>query len=134
MEIQVTVTQSGEHYRTSVNNGRHQALADEPEEEGGTDLTFSPDEWLLGALGSCTAITLRMYIDRKGWSIPEIRVQLSMKRETVAGQTTTYFDRAISLTAGTPQDQVDRLLQIANACPLHKTLSGTSIISTSINV
>jgi putative redox protein len=132
MEVQVTVSQTGEHYLSRLSNGRHLAAADEPLTEGGTDKAFSPDEWLLGALGSCTAITLRMYIARKGWHIPEIKVQLSMKRETVAGQTTTYFDRAISLTAGTPQEQVDRLLQIANACPLHKTLSGTSIISTLI--
>ncbi len=133
MEVQVTVSQTGEHYLSRLSNGRHHSLADEPLSEGGTDEAFSPDEWLLGALGSCTAITLRMYIDRKGWNIPELKVKLNMRRETVSGETNTYFEREIRVPEDTPTDQVERLLQIANACPLHKTLSGTNIISTKIS-
>lgn len=130
----ITVIQSGEKYRSTVSNGKHQYIVDEPESLGGTDSGLSPDEWLMGALGSCTAITLRMYVDRKGWEVGEIQVKVGMQRTTEAGATNTHFQRIIQCSNTISAEQSERLLSIANACPLHKTLSGQIYIETQLHV
>ena len=69
------------HYATTLKSGLHQIIADEPLEEGGTDLGFSPDELLAAALSACTSITLRMYADRKAWPLESVEVDVNFERD-----------------------------------------------------
>lgn len=115
-----------EHYRTELVVSGKTVIADEPLEVGGTDLGPAPGEYLMISLAACTAITLRMYADRKQWPLDEIKVEVaSEKIENV-----THFLREIILTGDLSSDQRERLLQIANACPVHKTLTNPIQIET----
>lgn len=109
-----------EHYQTTVRSAGHTLIADEPASHNGTDLGMSPSSLLLASLGSCTAITLRMYIDRKMWAVEEIAVHLDLYK-TESG---TLIERKISFTGDITEEQHTRLLQIANSCPIHKLLTG----------
>lgn len=115
-------------YRLALNNGRHEFFADEPVAMGGTDSAPAPDELLEAALASCTAITLRMYADRKQWAVQHIDVQVSLERK----EGITSFTRNISIKGEVDAEQKDRLLQIAKACPVSKTLAAGSTITTTI--
>ncbi|HCL06704.1 MAG TPA: hypothetical protein DHW64_12415 [Chitinophagaceae bacterium] len=116
-------------YRVQLDNGRHLFGADEPEEKGGQDTAPAPDELLEASLASCTAITLRMYADRKQWNLEQVEVEVNLER--VEGK--TVFTRNIILKGNLEEEQKERLLQIAKLCPVSKTLSGTIEIKTSIN-
>ena len=116
-------------YQVRLENGRHVFGADEPVEQGGTDLAPAPDELLEAALASCTAITLRMYADRKQWPVEGIEVAVSLER--IDGK--TVFSRNIQLKGNLDQEQKDRLLQISKLCPVSKTLSGSIEVNSSIN-
>ena len=74
------VVTTGEGLRTEVEAGGHTVVADEPENLGGTDTGPTPYDYLLAALGGCTAMTLRMYADRKGWPLESVTVRLSQER------------------------------------------------------
>ena len=87
-----------------------------------------PRRCLLSSLGACTSITLKMYAKRKDWPLEALRVTLSMT-STANG---TVIDRQIVLTGALSEDQRERLLQIANACPVHKILTGAIQIQTAI--
>jgi len=101
----------------------HQWLADEPLDLGGANNATSPDRMLLGSLGACTAITLQMYAARKQWPLTgvEVELQLNPAGEAAVGNNIT---RKISLYGELDEVQRQRLLQIANACPIHKILTG----------
>lgn len=116
-------------YRVQLDNGRHVFGADEPVEQGGQDLAPTPDELLEAALASCTAITLRMYADRKAWKLDTIDVEVKLERIDQK----TLFTRNIQLKGELDQAQKERLLQIAKACPVSKTLSGSIEVNSSIN-
>lgn len=115
-------------YQVRLENGRHVFEADEPVAQGGTDLAPAPDELLEAALASCTAITLRMYANRKQWPVEAIDVAVSLER--IDGK--TVFSRNIQLRGNLDQEQKDRLLQIAKLCPVSKTLSGSIEVNSSI--
>lgn len=113
-------------YQTTVSSGNHELLVDEPEEVGGSDAGMDPQGLLLASLGSCTAITLRMYLDRKMWPVDEITVNLELYK-TESG---TLIKRLLSFKGEVSIEQKDRLIQIANACPIHKILIGNIDIQT----
>lgn len=115
-------------YRTEIRNGRHELTADEPLNLGGGDAGPTPDELLEAALASCTAITLRMYANRKEWPVTEINVAVSLERK----EDKTIFTRNIQVEGTLDEVQKERLLQIAKACPVSKTLSGPIDINTQI--
>ncbi|HNP23715.1 MAG TPA: OsmC family protein [Panacibacter sp.] len=118
---------SSAKYRTELYNGRHQFFADEPAEIGGADTAPAPDELLEAALASCSAITIKMYAERKGWTLAAAEVNVSLVR--INGKTTIH--REIALQGELDQEQKDRLLQIAKLCPVSKTLAGEiDILST----
>jgi putative redox protein len=94
-------------------------VADEPLDNGGKDLGPSPGDFLRMSLASCTAITLRMYANRKGFDISQIEVKVRM--ETLDGK--TIFYRQVKVTGNIDEQQRKRMLQIANACPVHKILT-----------
>ncbi len=128
-EGQVT-TRTGTAYRTEIQAGPHALVADEPEDVGGDDAGPSPYDYLLSALGSCTGMTLRMYADRKEWSLDEAIVRLSHEKVHAADcencDTDTgkidRIEREIEVRGDLTDEQRDRLLEIANKCPVHRTL------------
>lgn len=117
-------------YKTQVEARTHHILADEPLERNGGDLGFTPTELLSASLASCTAITLKMYVDRKEWLVEDIWVEVD--HETTQ-MNQTQFRRRIQVHAHLDDAQLQSLLKIANACPVHKLLSGQIEVSTQIN-
>lgn len=128
----VTVSIGLDKYQTTISNGKNTFFADEPEELGGKDTGLTPTEILLSSLGACTAITLKMYADRKQWDLQKIHVHLGSS-QTKDGNTllSTEIDRKISFEGNLDEEQRKRLIQIANSCPVHKILSNPIHISTS---
>lgn len=124
----VTAIIGKDHYRTELLASGKTIFADEPEEVGGTDSAPAPGEFLLISLASCTAITLRMYADRKKWDVTKIRVEVASQKLEFKMQ----FIREISLEGNLDDEQRQRLLQIANSCPVHKTLTSPIEINTSL--
>jgi putative redox protein len=101
-----------------------QFIGDEPVKHGGKDAGPDPFTLLLSSLATCTLITLRMYIDRKGWDIPEIKVNTNLFQTKDSENLTTYIDRDIIFPAGVTPEQKNRLLEIAQQCPVSKLLEG----------
>lgn len=106
-------------------------IMDEPENVGGRDLGPDPFSIFLASLASCTLSTLRMYIDRKEWDIPEIKISLNLSQETEPALKTTIY-RSISFTNDISEDQKERLLNIAEKCPISKLLKGNITIETTL--
>ena len=106
-------------YQVQFNDGTHTWVADEPASLGGGDRGPTPFSLLLSSLGACTSITLKMYAKRKEWPLQGVRVKLSMEN----GASGATIDRQIALEGALTDDQRERLLQIANACPVHKILT-----------
>ena len=106
-------------------------LMDEPESVGGNALGPDPFSTFLASLAGCTLSTLRMYIDRKGWNIPEIRISLNLAQETTEELQTT-ISRTISFSGNVSSEQKERLLVIADKCPISKLLKGTITINTTL--
>lgn len=118
-------------YRTEITSGSGNILiADEPQEMGGKNLGFSPSELLASSLASCTLITLRMYINRKGWNISEINIKIDFERDT--DQNVSLFYRKIEIVGEIDEDQRQRLHLIAEKCPIHKLLTNTIKIQTTL--
>jgi putative redox protein len=113
---------SEKNYKTEIFARQHSVIGDEPLSIGGEDLGMMPFELLLGSLGECTAITLRMYAARKGWAIENISVKLTLK-EISTEDKTSYITRTLSFEGDLTEEQRGRMLQIANACPVHKLLT-----------
>ncbi len=119
-----------DHYKTILASSSNTILADEPKEQGGEDLGFSPSEILASSLGACTCITLRMYADRKNWDLDSIEVSVIFTREQEKNE--SFLKREITLIGALKEEERQRLLQIANQCLIHKTLSNPIHISTSL--
>ena len=129
MSVKVLARIGTEKYYTEVTAGKNKIITDEPLDKGGQDKGFNPFELLAASLATCTAATLRMYIDRKGWSVPEIDVEVEM--ENYPQTKNTIFTRKISYgLAILEAEQLARLLHIADACPVHKMLHGNMEINT----
>jgi putative redox protein len=106
-------------------------LMDEPEHLQGKDLGPDPYTTLLASLAGCTLSTLRMYIDRKEWNIPEVHVSLNFAMNT-EGEFSTDIKREIRFSSEVPDDQKQRLLIVASKCPVSKILENKIKIHTSI--
>ncbi len=111
-----------EKYQCTIEWRNGKFISDEPETSGGKDLGPDPYSLLLSSLASCTLVTLRMYIDRKGWNIPSITVNVNMYSEKKEDQLTTIIDRDIIFSVDTPEEQKTRLQEIASSCPISKIL------------
>jgi putative redox protein len=125
------VLEQKDGYTTKMDLGNHKLIADEPEDLGGNNKGPSPYELLSSALASCTAITIQMYARRKGWELFNVEVHVSHKKdhckdcENAEDQSSKIeiFKREIYLVGNLEDKQKKRLLNIANKCPVHKTLS-----------
>jgi putative redox protein len=136
----VTVTETGlGTYTQQITAGHHQLVSDEPQPVG-ADAGPTPYDLLLAALGSCSSMTVRMYADRKGWPLERVRVTLRHSRihardcadcETTSGWVDT-IDRDIELTGDLDEAQRERLLHIAERCPVHQTLTSEVRVATSL--
>lgn len=119
-----------EHYLTAISAGSNTLIADEPVDKGGKGKGFSPMELLAASLASCTGITLRMYANRKQWHIGNIDVTVSIEKEQAIDA--TRFERVISFSEDPGEEHIAKLLHIANHCPVHKLLTQTILINTTI--
>lgn len=127
----ITSTLKKELYKTEIRSSSGNILiSDEPESVGGKNLGFSPTQLLASSLAACTSATLRMYADRKGWDLEEVKLEVSL--EVNREDNKTEIHRKIELIGNLDQSQRDRMLAIANACPVHKILSGTIAIKTDL--
>lgn len=126
-------------YIQQITAGHHQLIADEPAPTG-DDAGPTPYDLLLAALGTCTSMTVRMYANRKGWPLERIRVTLRHWRihakdcadcETTNGWV-DRIERHLELTGELDDEQRDRLLLIAERCPVHQTLTSEVRVTTSL--
>ena len=127
----------GKGFYTEITAGGHDLVADEPSSMGGTDEGPDPYGYLLGALGSCTAMTLRMYADRKEWPLESVTVRLEHGKiyaddcsncETETGKI-DRIEREIEIEGDDLSDaQRQKLIEIADKCPVHRTLTSETII------
>ncbi|CAB4873646.1 MAG: OsmC family protein [Solirubrobacterales bacterium] len=108
--------------RHTVKIGKHSLVADEPQDMGGTDDGPTPQELLAASLASCTAITMQMYAERKGWDIGEIEVEAEY--EPAERGSPTKFTMVLRLPEGLDPEQRQRLEVIAAKCPVHRALEG----------
>ena len=125
-------------FQQQVTVGQHRFLADEPVDVGGLDSGPGPYDLVLAGLGACTAMTLRLYAERKALPLDRVAVELSHNRihaadcescETKEGMI-DRIERAITLRGDLDQSQRQRLLEIADKCPVHRTLTSEVDIRT----
>jgi uncharacterized OsmC-like protein len=133
----VAVTPMDSDFACCIRTEHHWLVADEPAAAGGTDLGPNPYEYLLAALGACTSMTLRMYARRKGIELADVKISLSHRRIHASDceqcESTEGFvdqiEKRISLTGKLTKEQKQRLLEIAERCPIHKTLTNEILIT-----
>ncbi|MDP1874206.1 bifunctional alpha/beta hydrolase/OsmC family protein [Phenylobacterium sp.] len=115
-------------FQVSVRAGPSRFLADEPIDVGGLDSGPSPYDLLGAALGACTAMTCRLYADRKGWSLDKVSVEVTHEARTAT--TKDRFVREIGLEGDLDADQTARIIEIAEKCPVHRTLTEGAEVTT----
>ncbi|HXP74525.1 MAG TPA: OsmC family protein [Stellaceae bacterium] len=118
-------------YACSIITGDHTLTADEPAPEG-TDAGPSPFGLLLSSLGSCTAITLRMYADRKSWPLQRVHVRLAFRWEGEGAARTPHIDRSLKLDGSLDAEQRARCAEIAEKTPVTRALKGGIEIKTTL--
>jgi len=131
----VVVTESADKpYGQTIATGPHTLSADEAEALGGHDTGPSPYEYVMAGLGACTAMTLRMYADRHGWPLEKASVEVRHKIVVASDGKTAVdrFERAIQLEGDLTDEQRAQLLEIADHCPVSRTLQRASIIASSL--
>ena len=112
-------------YEHELEIREHRLIVDEPEDNGGTDQGPSPTEMLAASLASCTAITIEMYADRKGWELGKVEVAADFTEATA--DTPAKFKVEIHSPAQLTDDQRERVLKIAHKCPVHRALMGAHV-------
>lgn len=139
-EGSVVVVNEKHSYTSYLYSGEHELVADEPSKHGGDDLGPDPYSYLLASLGSCTAMTIRMYSDKKGWTLEEVKVTLSHEKihasdcddcESTEGKI-DVIERKIQLSGDLSDEQRNRLGEIADKCPVHRTLTSETVIRTTL--
>lgn len=114
-----------------ITAGPARFIADEPVELGGLELGPTPHDLVAAGLAACTAQTLRLYAKRKGWPLGAVRVEVNHRRD-ISHKPVDIFDRAITVGGELDDAQRQRLLEIAELCPVHKMLVGGAAIATTL--
>ena len=123
----------GGKYTQDVTSTRgHHIYADEPISFGSSDLGLSPFEFLAAGLGACTNMTMRMYVERKGWSVDNLAVVVTHKKVAGGERPRNVFVREITIEGDIDDAQRARILEIANKCPVHRTLEASSDVETKL--
>jgi putative redox protein len=120
--MKATARRNGNSFTHDLEIRSHHVTADEPEENGGDDTGPSPQELLAASLASCTAITIEMYAKRKGWNIGDLGVDVNY--EPAQRGSPTKFKMQVRFPKELPEEQREKLMQIAAKCPVHRTLEG----------
>jgi putative redox protein len=119
-----------------IQSGPHHLLADEPAKHGGSNKGLSPYGLVSAGLGACTSMTIRMYARRKGWPLTGVSVDISHAKKHAADaadpadRKVDHFERTIGLEGDLSEEQRTKLLEIADKCPVHRTLERSSTITT----
>lgn len=118
---------NSEGFTTHMKVGNHYLIADEPERVGGNDFGPGPFEYVAAGLSACTAMTIKMYAARKNWPLEHVEVHTSFLKAPKAGSENSddlidTFNREIAIRGDLDQKQLDRIMQIADKCPVHKML------------
>jgi putative redox protein len=127
--IAATIVKSTSGYAQQIESGGHHLTSDEPTSNGGTNTGPAPYALLLSALGACTSITLRMYGDRKGWTLGEIHISL---RHEKSADGADRIHRELRFGAALSDEQRARLAEIADKTPVTKTLKAGAVIETRV--
>lgn len=117
-------------YKVDLQAGNHQLFADEPESNGGQDTGPDPYDYLLMSLGSCTAMTVRMYADHKVWPLEDVYVELlhskahaeDCKNSDKKTSKIDHIEKDVIVTGNLDEQQKNRLLEVSERCPVHRTL------------
>lgn len=126
------VARRREGFRHEVEvEGGHTVVVDEPVEVGGADAGPRPTRLLAASLAACTAITMEMYAERKGWELDEVEVDVDVE---YTGAVPTSFAVALRLPGGLTEEQKERLLVIAGKCPVHRVIAGETPVTVSDRV
>ncbi|WP_298120790.1 OsmC family protein [Flavobacterium sp.] len=131
LEQDITGKIGTQKYLCTISWRNGKLVMDEPKSIGGKDLGPDPYSTLLASLAGCTLSTLRMYIDRKGWDIPEINISLNFSQKQ-NDELETTISRAISFSNEITTEQKERLLLIAEKCPISKLLKNKITINTQL--
>ena len=115
-------TLGSENYLMKIKTTNHTVMVDEPKSIGGSNQYPNPAQYLLSALASCTAITIKMYADNKKWNVGEINVDVKMKEVISSGKTIKKIVKAVQFENPLEDDQIERLLTIGSKCPISKLL------------
>lgn len=130
-DFKVVTQTSNESLSTEIKAGRHHLVADEPKDVGGEDSGPTPYDLLSAALGACSSMTIQMYAKHKKWDLEEVTVHINHEKrhekdalkEGKKSAKIDHFSRKIELQGNLDQEQRERLLEIANRCPVKRTLS-----------
>ncbi len=131
----MTVQLGSDGFTTEISAGDHVFLADEPENVGGNNMGPTPYQLLNASLGACTAMTLKMYAERKSWPLEKVTVSLRNSKMHVEDSANPegkkskveVFKRRIAIEGDLDETQRQRLLEIANKCPVHRTLTESDV-------
>ncbi|MDX1270552.1 OsmC family protein [Bizionia paragorgiae] len=126
----IKATIGAQKYKTEIQAKNHIITADEPVEVGGQDLGFTPTELLESSLAACTAMTIRMYADRKAWDLQEAQVNVSFKRNIKTHLVT--FKKQIELIGNLTSEQREKLLEIGKKCPIEKIIKGEVAVASKL--
>ncbi len=116
------------HFQQALDVGSDHFVSDIEQEKGGNSTGPSPHEYLAAALAACTGMTLKMYAGRKSWDLQDAIVRVDIERIDEV----EIFKRSIELLGNLDTEQRERLLEIANKCPVHKALAGKIEINTNL--
>lgn len=130
LENPIIGTIGTEKYKCTIEWRNGTIIADEPAFNGGKDIGPDPYTLLLSSIAACTLATLRMYIDRKGWDVPNIKLSINMYHELVEEKRITIIDRDLDFISPVTDEQRERMIQIARVCPISKILEGEIQIRT----
>lgn len=133
MNVTVVVSETGQGlFQQSVTAGDHHFWADEPKDMGGEDTGPAPFDFLMAGLGACTSMTLRMYAKHKKLALHKVEVTLTYSKQEIEGKSRDHIQREIVLEGELSEEEREKLLVIANKCPVHKALEGNLVVSSKL--